>query len=101
MKQIVPLPKDRQDPLSVLVICGDRLACPHLGSLISGCYDATMNAMRAAWVQSLRPVFFPLYPDCDCISHLRRLLDLPEYLDPFGIVLLHSISDPRESLPSS
>jgi hypothetical protein len=94
LSRAISLQDTERGLLSALVICGDRLACPQFGTLISGCYDATMNAMRAGWIRSLRPVFFPLYPECDCISSLRDLLELPEHLDPFGVVLLHRADDP-------
>lgn len=89
ISRAVPSLKNEHNLQSLLVICGDLLACPQYGALISGCYDAAMNAMRTAWIHLYRPSFVRVYPDPDCVERAREALGLPDGMHPFGIVALH------------
>ena len=74
-------------PLAILV-CGDKNLQIHCGFWAQDCAAATENILIEAQQIGLGAVWLGVYPVEGRVQGFRRLLDTPEHVIPFALVLV-------------
>ena len=87
----------KEAPLAILV-CGDLQRAKRQGYWVQDCSAATENLLLAAHALGLGAVWLGVYPNEQRLVGVRRLLRLPEQLEPF---ILISLGQPAEQKPPS
>ncbi len=71
-----------------LVVCGDKRLQKHHGFWVQDCAAATENILIEAQQLGLGGVWLSVYPVEGTVQGFRRLLDIPEHVIPFALVLV-------------
>lgn len=87
----------KEAPLAILV-CGDLQRAKHQDYWVLDCSAATENLLLAAHALGLGAVWLGVYPNEKRVEGVRRLVCLPEQLEPFSLI---SIGHPAEQKPPS
>ena len=70
-----------------LLVCGDENLQKHHGFWVQDCAAATENILIEAQQLGLGAVWLGVYPVEGRVQGFRRLLDIPEHVIPFSLVL--------------
>jgi len=70
-----------------LLVCGDERLQKHHGFWVQDCAAATENILIEAQQLGLGAVWLGVYPVEGRVQGFRRLLDIPEHVIPFALVL--------------
>jgi len=71
-----------------LLVCGDENLQKHHGFWVQDCAAATENILIEAQQLGLGAVWLGVYPVEGRVQGFRRLLDIPEHVVPFALVLV-------------
>jgi nitroreductase len=82
-------------PLAILV-CADTGIEPKEGYWVQNCSAATENILLGARSRGLGSVWLGVYPREERISGMRQLVDLPEHVIPFSIVVIGHPAEVKE-----
>ena len=85
----------KEAPLAILV-CGDLQRAKHRDYWPLDCSAATENLLLAAHALGLGAVWLGVYPNEKRMEGVRRLVRLPEQVEPFSLI---SIGYPAEQKP--
>ena len=76
-----------QAPVAV-VVCGNPGSERHAGMWVQDCAAATQNMLLAAHAMGLGSVWVGVYPREERMAPLRKLLHIPDTIQPFAILPL-------------
>lgn len=74
-------------PLAILV-CGDTSVEPNEGYWVQNCSAATENILLAATSMDIGSVWLGIYPRDQRMNDIRELIQVPENIIPFSLVVL-------------
>jgi nitroreductase len=70
-----------------LLVCGDENLQKHFGFWVQDCAAATENILIEAQELGLGAIWLGVYPIEGRVQGFRRLLNIPEHVIPFALVL--------------
>lgn len=82
-------------PLAI-VICGDTKLELSPGYWPVDCSAATQNILLAAYAKGLGSVWLGVYPRSERQEAIRKLFELPDYIQPFAIVAIGLANEEKE-----
>ncbi len=80
-----------------VLVCGDTRLEKQRGCWVLDCAVATQNMLLAAHAKGLGAVWCGVYPDEDRAAKLKKLLNLPEHVNPFSLVPLGFPAEAKQS----
>jgi nitroreductase len=82
-------------PVAVL-ICADTGIEKKEGYWVQNCSAATENVMLGARSRELGSVWLGIYPRNERMSGLRKLIEMPEHIIPFSLVVIGHPAEEKE-----
>ncbi len=85
----------KEAPLAILV-CADTNVEDNEGYWVQNCSAATENILLGARSRELGSVWLGVYPRKERMSGMRQLIDLPDHVVPFSIVVMGYPAEEKE-----
>jgi len=71
-----------------IIVCGDKTLRKHRGFWIQDCSAATQSILIEAKRLKLSATWVGIYPIEGRVQHYKKLLNTPEYVIPFSLVVI-------------